>query len=133
MFKVSNKDTRRTLGVLPLWRKGKIRISFKKPVQKKAATWRLRKLEAVARRCSVRKGILRNFAKFTGKRLCQSLLFNKVVGLRPATLFKKRLGHRCSPVNLAKFLRTPFLTEHLRWLLREKLIVTRNFIKDNDF
>ena len=27
------------------------------------------------------------------------------------------LWHRCFPVNFAKFLRTPFLTEHLRWLL----------------
>ena len=34
------------------------------------------------RRCSVRKGALRNFAKFTGKRLCQSLFFNKVAGPR---------------------------------------------------
>ena len=67
-------------------------------------------------RCSVRKGVLRNFAKFTGKRLCQSLFFHKVAGLRTATLLKKRLWHRCFPVNFAKFLRTPFLTEHL-WLL----------------
>ena len=37
--------------------------------------------------------------------------------LQPATLFKKRLWHRCFPANFAKFLRTPFLTEHLRWLL----------------
>ena len=49
--------------------------------------------------------------------MCQSLFFHKVAGLRPVTLFKKRLWHRCSPVNFAKFLRTPFLTEHLRWLL----------------
>ena len=32
-------------------------------------------------RCSLRKGVFRNFAKFTGKHLCQSLLFNKVAGL----------------------------------------------------
>ena len=32
-------------------------------------------------RCSVRRGVLRNFAKFTGKHLCQSLFFNKVTGL----------------------------------------------------
>ena len=32
-----------------------------------------------------------NFAKFTGKHLCQSLFFNKIAGLRPATLLKKRL------------------------------------------
>ena len=30
---------------------------------------------------------------------------------------KKRLWHRCFPVNFVKFLRTPFLTEHLRSLL----------------
>ena len=28
---------------------------------------------------------------------------------RPATLLKKRLYHRCFPVNFAKFLRTSFL------------------------
>ena len=34
-----------------------------------------------------KKGILRNFAKLTGKHLCQSLFFNKVAGLRSKTLF----------------------------------------------
>ena len=63
------------------------------------------------------KGVLRNFAKLTIKRLCQSLFFNKVAGLGPATLLKKRLCYTCYPVNFAKFLRTPFLTEHLWWLL----------------
>ena len=48
---------------------------------------------------SFKKGVLRNFAKFTGKYQCQSLFFNKVTGLRPATLLKKRLLHRCFPVN----------------------------------
>ena len=47
----------------------------------------------------------------------QGLFFNKVAGLRLATLLKKRLWHRCLPVNFATFLRTPFFTEHLRWLL----------------
>ena len=32
-------------------------------------------------RCSVRKGFLRKFAKFTEKHLCQSLFFNEVAGL----------------------------------------------------
>ena len=35
---------------------------------------------AVYKRCSVRKGVLRNFAKFTRKHLRQTLFFNKVVG-----------------------------------------------------
>ena len=30
-----------------------------------------------------KKGVLRNFAKLTGKHLCQELFFNKVAGLRP--------------------------------------------------
>ena len=63
-----------------------------------------------ALRCSrpevfYKKGVLRNFAKFTGKHLCQNLVFNKVIGPRPATLLKKRLLNRCFPVNFAKFLR----------------------------
>ena len=64
-----------------------------------------------------KKGVLRNFAKFTGKHLCQGLFFDKVAGLRPAILLKMRLWHRCFPVNFVKFLRTLFLTHHLRWLL----------------
>ena len=54
-----------------------------------------------------KKDVLRNFTKFTGKHLCQR-------------------WHRCFPVNFVKFLRTPFLTEHLRWLFLnlEKVIKT---------
>ena len=37
------------------------------------------------------RGVLRNFVKFTGKQLCQSLFSNKVAGLKPATLSKKEL------------------------------------------
>ena len=31
----------------------------------------------------VKKGALKNFANFKGRHLCQGLVFNKVVGLRP--------------------------------------------------
>ena len=61
-----------------------------------------------------KKDVLRNFTKFTGKHLCQSLFFKEVAGLRPATLLKKRPWHRCFPVKFVKFLRTPFFTKHLR-------------------
>ena len=65
------------------------------------------------------KSVLRNFANFTGKHLCQSLFCNKVDKLLNFwwTLSKKRIWHRCLPVNFAKFPRTFFLIEHLRWLL----------------
>ena len=65
------------------------------------------------RRCSVRKGVLtRNFGKFTGKHLCQSLLFNKVAGVKPATLIKRDSDTGFFSVNFAKFLRTPIFPEH---------------------
>ena len=49
--------------------------------------------------------------------MCERHFFNKVAGLRPATLLKKSPWHRCFPVNFAEFLRTPSFTEHLWWLL----------------
>ena len=61
-------------------------------------------------------GFLKNFAIFTEKHLYCSLSFNKVAGLRPATLLKERLQYRCFPVNIAKLLRAAFFIEHLRWL-----------------
>ena len=45
-----------------------------------------------------KKGVLRNFTKFTGKHLCQSLFFKKVTGLRPVTLLKKRLKLLIPPI-----------------------------------
>ena len=38
-----------------------------------------------------------------------AVFFNKIAGLRAATLLKKKLWHRCFPMNSAKFLRTFFL------------------------
>ena len=70
-----------------------------------------------------KKGVLRNFVKFTRKHLCQSLFLNKITGLRPVTLLEKRLWRRCLSVNFAKFLRTPFFTEHL-WNDKIKLNIS---------
>ena len=44
---------------------------------------------------------------------------------RPATLLKKRLWHRCFPVNVVRFLRAPIFTEHLWWLLLQWLSLIR--------
>ena len=65
-------------------------------------------LRSSHQRCSVKKGALRNVAKFTGKYLSQSLLFNKTAGGACKFVKKERLWHRCFLVNFAKFLRTPF-------------------------
>ena len=70
--------------------------------------------EALARRCSIKKDVSRNFAKFSGKHLCQSLFFNEVAA---CNFIKKEALAQVFLVNFAKFLRTYFLTEHLPWLL----------------
>ena len=57
----------------------------------------------------MQKCALRNFAKFTGKHLCQSLFLNKVAGL----------WDRCFLVNFRKFLRTPFSQNTFGQLLLE--------------
>ena len=64
-----------------------------------------------------RKGVLRNFAKFTGKHLRQSLLFNKVAGLRPkaCNFIKKEILEQvlsCEFCGISKntfFYRTPLV------------------------
>ena len=60
-------------------------------------------------------------------------LFNNVAGLQACNFIKKSLQHRCFPVKFAKFLRTPFFTEHLRWLLLKitQLNVNKNIIRKN--
>ena len=45
------------------------------------------KIRSSHQRCSIKKGVFRNFEKFTRKYLCQSLFFNKVAGIRPESLY----------------------------------------------
>ena len=74
-------------------------------------TWNI--VRSSHQRCFVRNGAIRNFAKFTGKHLCQSLFFNKVASLSPATLLKKDFGTGVFLWILQNFLEH-FFTEHLQ-------------------
>ena len=58
------------------------------------------------------KKVFLEFHKILRKTPVLESLFKK-----ESTLLKKRLWHRCFPANFVKFLRTPFFTEHLLWLL----------------
>ena len=63
---------------------------------------------------SIKKGVLKNFAIFTGKHLCRSLFLS----FKAWNFIKKRLQHRCFPLNIDKFLRKPILKDScLRRLL----------------
>ena len=59
---------------------------FSAEIKSSLKSWNFRSSH---RSCSFKKGVVRNFAKFAGKHLCQRLFFNKVAGLRPANLLKK--------------------------------------------
>ena len=54
--------------------------------------------------------------RFHFKTSVVEFLFNTVAGLKAHNFIKKKLRHRCFPLNTAKFLRTTFFTEHLWWL-----------------
>ena len=43
-----------------------------------------------------KKGVVRNFAKVTGKQLCQGLFLNKVACLRPEEILNGKLHFLCS-------------------------------------
>ena len=73
-------------------------------------------IEAVVQRCSVKK-LLLEISQKSQKNTCARVSFLIKLQAWLATLFKKRLWHRCFPVNFVKFLRTPFFIEHLWWLL----------------
>ena len=86
-------------------------LSFRKNISVKSE-----KLQKQPPECSIKKGVLKNFEKFTGKHLCQSLFFKKSFRSQPATLLKKTLWHKCFPVNIPKFLRTSFFQNTSGWI-----------------
>ena len=61
-------------------------------------------------------GVLKNLRSFTEKHMCWSL-------------FLIKLQASCFPVKFRKFLRRPFVTEHLRWLLLEEVCEGTSFVK----
>ena len=90
---------------------------------------------------------IKNVTSFTGKHLCWSLFLIKFkayvvlqnvwrplkafIGLhknfwgttQTCNFIKKRLQQRSFPVKFVKFSRTPFFTEHLRWLFLLPLLL----------
>ena len=74
------------------------------------------------RRCSIKKGVPENFAKFTERQLCQSLFLDKVI----------RNFHLWT-LNFAKFLSTPFLQNTSGGLLLPELILMESAWCHEDF
>ena len=62
-------------------------------------------------RCFVKKGVLRNFAKFTKKHLCHTPVPS---GLRPASFLKKESLAQLFSCEFCEIYKNTFFTEHLR-------------------
>ena len=82
------------------------------------------------RRCSIKIGVLKNFAQFNWKHMCQSLLSNKAAVQGLQLYLKMKLWHRYFPVNFAKSLRTPFLQKTPGQLVLH-FITEKDFEKKN--
>ena len=72
----------------------------------------------------LRKKVFLEILQSSQENACDRVSFLIITTLVITTLLKKRLWHRCFPVNFVKFLRTPFYIEHLfsRWKVERKAL-----------
>ena len=68
-----------------------------------------------------KKGVLKSFAKFTGRRLCQSLFFNKVV--------KKETLTQVFSCEFCEVSKNTFFIELLRWLLLKIKVLQKKILR----
>ena len=74
---------------------------------------RIKLFRSCNRRCSIKKGVLKNFAKFTGKHLHQSLFFFKSSSTQACNFIKIETLARGFSGEFCKFFKNTFFTEHL--------------------
>ena len=72
-------------------------------------------------------GVHRNFAKSTGKHLCQSLFFNEVAGMKPSTLLKKRLWHSIQRHDITLKVKSHGILHYLSLMTVSKFIFCQYF------
>ena len=64
--------------------------------------------------CSIKKVVPKTFTKFTGKKLGQSLSFNKAAGIRTVTLFKKETLAQAFSCEFCEIFKNTSFAENLR-------------------
>ena len=73
--------------------------------------------------CSIKKAFLEIFAIFTGKSLCWSLFFNKVVALKTCNFIKEETSTQMFACEYCEIFKNSVFIEHLRWLLLWGIII----------
>ena len=89
----------------------------------KVVSWKLETFRSSHWRCSVKQGVLKNFANFTGKNLCWNLFLIKLQFWWPTTLLKKTLTEMLS-CKLCKLFKDSYFDENL-WMSNSKLYFKR--------
>ena len=87
----------------------------------------LKNIRSSHRRRSIEKGVLKNFAKFTGKRLCQSLFLIKLQA-SVYNFFKKETLAQIFSCEFCETFKSIIFTEHLRATASETSIM-KFFVK----
>ena len=82
--------------------------------------------EGSHQRCSIKKAHLEISQNLQKKHLCQSLFFNKVAGLRPATLLKNRLVQVFS-YEFREISKNNFFAEHL-WMTASDNVLSLDWL-----
>ena len=82
--------------------------------------------EAVTQRYSIKKRFL-EISQNSQENTCAEFFFFIKLQATACKFIKKPTLHRSFLVNFAKFLRTPFFTKHVRWLLQKMTMI--NFTK----
>ena len=59
--------------------------------------------------CSVNKDVVKRFPKFHRNKPMLQSVFSKIAGEQACNVIKRRLQHKCFPVKIPQFLRTPIL------------------------
>ena len=68
--------------------------------------------------------------EYSEENTCVGVSFNKIPGFQAYNFIKKRLQQKCFLLNIAKFLKTVFLIEHLWWLLLSFTSTFRDFYRE---
>ena len=84
-------------------------------------------------RCSIKKMLFVKIFAFFTRTTCETSTqvlgrgWNKVAGRKTSKFIKKRIQHRCFPVNIAKFLLTPVFKDICVWLVLK--IIKKDFLE----
>ena len=95
-------------------------------------------LKSIYRRCSIKKAVLKNFAKFIGKHLCWSLFLINLQTYKPATLLEKTptqvLSCECCEIFKNIYIKGHLWTtaSELYWFKVEVIIEKADLFRDDD-